>query len=437
MSKAKKEKATEEKVEAAPVEEKPVEATPIVEKPAEEVPAKEEGDEPHSDFADEEKPLPVPEEEKKEVPPEEVKPVEPEVNLHKEEEEAPVVAPVAAPEEVKPEEAPKEEKPADEGNPDKVKAKTKKPAKPAPIKYEYADEHLAAIETDRLAFYKEYKKSNIWKYCVSGLCIAIIIVGYILPLQIAAWKQYQMAITLSVLAVGVIGLGVFSYISRKKIEAKMRDYFKEFYKETNEYVFSNPEIANLNGAVENKLPTDVFNASKFYKDVAQVGSRASYQFEYKGIPCAISDAAGQVRGNSKGALATIFVGKFIQCPNTYKGGTCIVYLKGNSRALPPTNLAAFRLIEDHRDMVVYGEEGAKRALTKKVRDAIAQFRTNDTLCDVSISIQEGHTYIALGYEDTLMVLPMDKPFNPAPTTQYHDDFAKVLKLIDALNYKEQ
>ena len=88
-------------------------------------------------------------------------------------------------------------------------------------------------------------------------------------------------------------------------------------------------------------------------------------------------------------------------------------------------------------MVVYGEAGAKRALTKKVRDAIAKFQTNETLCDVSIVIKEGKTFVLLGYEDTLMVLPMEKPFNPAPTTQFKNDFAKVLALVDASNFKEE
>ena len=379
----------------------------------------------NSDFADEEKPLPVPKEpkvEEKETPKVDEKPTnESEVNLHKEE------PAILAGEEAK------EEKNPNEGNPDK-NVKIKK-SKPSPVTYDYGDERLSNIEKDRDIFYHQYKKSNIWKYSVSAFCIAVIIIGYVLPLSIEAWKSYQMPITLSVLAAGVLGLGIFSYVSRKKIEVKMKDYFHKFYENTNAYVFSNPEVKNFAGAVEDKLPTEIFNAAGLYKDVTQVGSRASYQFDYKGLGCAISDAAGQTRGK-KGALNTVFVGKFVQAPNTYKGGACIVYLKGNKRALPPTALGDYNLIEDHRDMVVYGETGAKRALTKKVRAAIAKFQTNDILCDMAISIKEGQTYIALGYEDTLMVLPMDKPFNPTPTMQYKGDMAKVFNLIGALNFKE-
>jgi hypothetical protein len=376
-----------------------------------------------SDFADEEKPVPVPEEKKEEAKPaEEVKPVEPQVNLYKEEEV--IEEPVQPATEVK--EEPATEKPTEKG----------KDKKKEVITYVYGDASLAAIEEDRKTFFGQYKKSNIWKYAVSGICIALIIVGYILPTQIAAWKAYSMPITLSVLAVGVLGLGIFSFFSRKKIEAKMKDYFKKFYDNTNRYVMTDPDIKDINGSVDDKLAPEVFNDAGLYHNVVSVGSRASLNFVYKGLNCAIADAAGQTKG-AKGALSTVFVGKFVQFPNNYEGGTCIVYLKGNKRALPPTALGDYKLIEDKRDMVVYGEEGAKRALTKKVRDAIAQIKTNETLCDVSIVIKSGKTYVALGYEDSLMVLPMEKPFNPAPTTQFKGDFAKILSLVDALNFKEK
>ena len=223
-------------------EKKPVEAE---NKPAEE----------ESDFADEEKPVPVPEEKKEEAKPDEPeKPAEPEINLHKDEEVVVEAAPV-----------------------DTSKLPTDSKKKPV-ISYVYDDESLANIEADRKTFFQQYKKSNLWKYLVSGLCVVIIIIGYILPLQIEAWKPYQMWITLPTLAVGVVILGVFSVISRKKIEAKMKDYFRKFYENTNKFVMSDPDISNLAGTVDDKLTPDAFNAAGLYKDVAQVGSRASLTF---------------------------------------------------------------------------------------------------------------------------------------------------------------
>jgi len=128
----------------------------------------------------------------------------------------------------------------------------------------------------------------------------------------------------------------------------------------------------------------------------------------------------------------------IVAPNHYTGDDVVVYLKGNKRALPPTNLAGLDVLEDHSDYVVYGKKGNRKGLTKKSLEAIKEIRTDKTLIDVAVSIREGNTYFLMGYEDNLMVLPLEKPFDPAPSEHYHDDLKKVLTAIDTINgYKEK
>jgi hypothetical protein len=386
----------------------------VEEKPAEETKADKPAAE-DSDFADEVKPLseaPAPATPKAEgeTAPAEVKPVEPTIELHKVEESS---------------ETPIAETPA-AGAP-------KKGTKPSETIYEYDDQNLETIEGERQNFYKLYKKINIWKTVLAVAVIAVVLVGFILPYVLKLDTTTQSIITLSSLGAAVVAYGVFALVTRKKLEGEMKTYFAHFYEHQNAFVFSNPEVKSLTGSVDDKLPAEEFNAPNIYKDVAQVGSRANLHFIYKGLACGIADAAGQTR--TKKALQTVFVGKYVQFPNNYDGPKAIVYLKGNKRALPPTNLGAYELIEDHRDMVIYGENGGKKALTKKVKDAIAQFQTNETLCDMAIVIATGKTSVYMGYEDTLMVMPLEKPFNPAPTVQFKNDFSKILMLVDALNFK--
>lgn len=88
-------------------------------------------------------------------------------------------------------------------------------------------------------------------------------------------------------------------------------------------------------------------------------------------------------------------------------------------------------IEDSHTMVVYGQSTGKRVLTKTVRNALSKIRTNDTLVDLAISIKPGKTYYAFGYDDNLMVLPLEKAFNPAPTEELGADMKLVLNLVDA------
>jgi uncharacterized membrane protein (DUF485 family) len=363
--------------------------TPETKKPVEE----------ESDFADEAKPVSAPVEEK---PVEEKKPEQPKVDLFAEK-EAP-----EAPAEVAP-------------------AKGKAPE----VKYDYVDEDLQAIETARVNFFKIYKKQNLIKWIVTGI-ILVAILGTWLGVTLTGngTQNWATVTILVVVAVAVIGLGVYSVMFRKKLDKAMKGYFADYYTHNNHYVFGD-QISSLTGTVDDKLDAAMFNAAGLYKNVAKVGSRDCLHFVYKGKSIVMADAAGQINGQK--SLQTCFVGKFIAVPNVNEGAEIIIYLKGNKRALPPTTLDNYQVLEDGKTMVVYGPADGKKILTHAVREALAAIDTDATLVDVAISVKRGMTYIAMGYEDNLMVLPMDKPFNPAPTMELKKNMSQVFALIDAFD----
>ncbi len=361
-----------------------------------------------SDFADQVKP--AVEETKEETPVVEEEPEE-EINLYAEkEEETPSV-----------EEPSTEEKPA-EVNEEHAKGESQ---------YVYDDPELQGIEEARKNFHKVYKKLNIIKWIITGVGLALIVAGWLIPTLIKGINSsITMYISLGVTALVLVGIGTYSMIFRKKTNAQMKVYFKEYYEHNNAYVY--PEsIENLTGTVDDKLPEDAFLDSGIYKDVAKVGSRAYMTFDYKGYKGIIADAAAQKKGDRQ--LETLFVGKFIRFADiTSSDANLLIYFKGNKRALPPNSLKGRKLIEDSKTMVIYGEGKAKSLLTKKVRDALSKFDTNKTFIDLAIAINDQGLFFALGYEDDLMVLPLEKPFNPAPTKQNKGDIEKILNFVDAL-----
>ena len=385
-------KAAEEKVveDKTANETKPLEET----KPAEQ-----------SDFSDEfVAPLPKAEEKKEE----EVKEEAPKVNLYKEGAE---VAPEVAP------------------------ATGKKPAKAPAVTYSYSDSNLKGIETERAAFNKIYKKENTIKWIVTAVVLVCIICGYVIPLSIESLKanNVYIYITIGVLAVSVIGLGVYSVFSKKKLDKAMNGYFNKYYTFSNNYIFNSLGVSDVKGTVADKISIEDFSKNGLYSNVYKVGSRDKLTFAYHDMNMSLVDCAAQVKG--KKALETVFVGKMLTAPNAYNGDGIVVYLKGNKRALPPTNLAGYEVSEDNHDYVIYTRKSGKKGLTQKVRAAIASIRTDTTLVDLAISIQPGTTYFLMGYEDTLMVLPLEKPFNPAPTEKFHEDLGKCFEVADALNIK--
>ena len=348
-----------------------------------------------SDFADEIKPAaePAPAPEASEEP-------EDQIDLHSEEVE-------------EPEEA-KESAPA--------------PAK-GKITIEYPDENLGKVELARQEFYKVYRKSNIVKWVVTAVCLLLIVCGWLIPNAIAALKEYSMIIALIACGVGLVTLLVFNYFWKKNVQTAMNRYFREYYEHTNAYVFGD-RVTNLEGSIDNKIEDEELKNCDLYKDIGKVGSRATYTFEYDGKTVKVCDAAAQVIAGK--ALHTVFVGKYLYTTNEYKGSDILIYFKGNKRALPPTNLAGRKVFSDSKNIVIYGDKGTEKVITARVREALNEFKTNKTFVDMAISIREGMTYFAMGYEDDLMVIALEKPFDPKPTVQYAGDLKKVLKLIDLM-----
>lgn len=360
-----------------------------------------------SDFSDEAKPIVPAEPVKVEKP---VEPVVPSIDLH-----------VDKVEENKSETS--AENPNEKAKEAKAKVET----------YQYDDPDLSGIENERLAFYAVYKKSNVIKWIVTAVCLVLIIAGWIVPSMIPALadnSSVSFYITIGVVLVSLVVLLVFMSVYKKKVDAAMKIYFNRYYSYTNHFVFGD-KVQNVTGGIDNKLDPALFGKAHLYKDVYKVGSRECLTFTYRNHHVVEADAAAQIKGQK--TLQTVFVGKFISTDNAYTGPEIIIYFKGNKRALPPTNLDGRNVLEDSRTMVVYADSDAKRFFTHPVREALAAFDTNATFVDMAISVEPGLTSIAMGYEDNLMVLPLEKPFNPAPTRQLQSDLVKVFALLDAID----
>lgn len=329
-----------------------------------------------------------------------------------------------------------EEEPAPNAD-EAFKVEMTKDARGNVVSYTYPDENLKAIEDSRYAFFKGYKGTNTIKWAVTMVLLAIIVACWLIPTffdKESFIGKNQMYITIAGLVLSLVGLWLMSHFIKKKTDANMKAYFKTYYEKSDAYVYGDA-IENKTGDVDTKLDQQVMIDANLYENIYKVGSRNCINFDYNHQHVVFADSAAQVRGAK--ALQTVFVGKFLMVDNDWNGEDLIIYLKGNKRALPPTTLHYYELLEDSKYMVAYGPKTTKKFLTKRVRDALADIKTNKTLVDVAISVRRGKTYIALGYEDDLMILPMDKPFNPSATMQLREDTKKVLALLDAMNSRHE
>ena len=342
---------------------------------------------------------------------EEAKPAEPTIDLYKEEEA-------------------KEEDPA--------AAKKELEEKSALLETE---EELQAIEAARQVFYSFYKKASRIKWIITVLMIVIVAVAWIVPSFIQTGVDEEgNAVGLPTeitLGIGIGGIVLmlaillgFNVYYKKRVEKAMSDYFNSYYTANDDYVFGGL-VSDRTGNVDCKIKDTDLTDAGLYRDVFKVGSRDAIEFTYNGHKALYCDCSASVKGQK--SLATVFVGKMMRIDNDFQGNELLVYLKGNKRALPPTTLEGRNLIEDTKTMLVYGEHDSKRLLTKEVRNAIANITTDSILVDLSILVKPGKTYFFFGYEDSLMVLPYDKPFDPKPTMHLKEDTRKTFALVDALD----
>lgn len=308
-----------------------------------------------------------------------------------------------------------------------------KPIKPIHEKIEYVDEDLKQVESFRVEFYKFYKKTNIYKWIATGISMVGIVLAYL----------YLSSILWAMIALAIVCLGLMwaaGFVQKKVLDKEMINYFKRFNENVNKFTFSNPMFSSFEAKDGFKLPQEEFVKNNVYVDIAQVGSRNYVSTTTsKGVAFDIVDLAAQIKTAKR--LKPVFVGKYIVADNTFKQEEPIlIYFKSKdpAKALPPTNIANLPLASDDKKISIYTSDTKyKTHLKKEVQAILNKITTDDLLIDLTINITAGKTYILLGYDDPLMVLPLQNQFDPKPTKSFVNDLSLIVELVEALNVKKQ
>lgn len=305
---------------------------------------------------------------------------------------------------------------------------------PIPDHFDYESEDLAAIDVARLSFFKTYKKYNRIKTFVTIGLVALVIVAYIVPTFIEATKSYALYFALGAIGLAAVVVLVYSFLFKKKSQAWIHDYFLKYYENTYKFAFKDLHVEGLSADIDAKITDEEFNASKLYKDIFKVGSRYGLNFSYEGMDCFLIDCAAETKGEKR--LETAFVGKSLRTPNTYEGSGLYIYFKGNKRAIPPNNIKSFNELENNKTLAIYGDQDQRKYLTRAIMTELNKIETNKVLVDLAISIQPGKTHFMLGYEDTLMIIPMESAYNPNPTIEFKKNLEQILNIALLFNKKK-
>ena len=296
----------------------------------------------------------------------------------------------------------------------------------------YSSKYLEEIEEARAAFLKIYRTQNVIKWIVSAICLGLVVFGCIIVPNLIGGMNGTIAMV-AILVGSLAATIVYSVFSRKSIQKKMHAYFDFYYDKVNHFVFEDKAITKIEAQVPGKIQPEAFNDNLLYKDVVDVGSRGLTEIEYNKIPIAVVDAAAQVRVEKR--IAPVFVGKYLYAAASYAYDEPLyIYFKGDKRALPPTNIDNVKDVLDDKKMIIRTEnKDWKKVINSDVKKILQSIEMNKELVDLSVSLQKGRVFVCMGYDDPLMVLPLQNQFNPKPTEIFKKDVYKVLALIEEFN----
>ena len=296
----------------------------------------------------------------------------------------------------------------------------------------YSSKYLQGIEDARKVFLRVYQTQNRFKWVVTAVSLILIIFAFIFFPNMVPGTGGMVGMV--AIGVGAVLLTlVYSIYTRKAMDRKLQAYFLNYYNCVNSFVFDTKDFENIGAQFPGKIQIEAFTDNCLFKNVDNVGSRGLTEFEYKGTPIAVCDAAAQTKADRR--VLPVFVGKYLYAAAEYNfDDPLYVYFKGDKRALPPTNLEGVKSVLENDKYIVYSNnKDWKKVVNNDVKKIFDKVKMNKYLVDLSISLQKGRIFVCMGYDDPLMVLPLQNEFDPKPNEQFKKDVYNVLDLIKEFN----
>lgn len=289
--------------------------------------------------------------------------------------------------------------------------------------------NLNKIEEKRKVFWKAYcdqRKTNNW------IIYPTLIVSFLIFIILS--NHYFIA--LLIMAALMVAIYVYTNKVKKKVDALLQTYVKDYYELFNEYTLDSKNITEISYNQEEKLEKKEFADAGFILDIHSTNSRNVVHGRIFGQEFKVSDIVAKILVAKKEEAC--FLGKFFSINNSeeteYK---TIIYIKPHDdNGSGPNNIGGLEEIKDlgcGGNIVVWSNDPkAKSLFSKKVIAALQDFDPNKDLVDVAISIIKDKIYLALSYENGLLTLPSKESLEEGQIEQYKSDVGKVEALIKAL-----
>ena len=295
---------------------------------------------------------------------------------------------------------------------------------------EEAKTYDVIIEDARKDLFNSYNKSrrisNILMFSVvAAICgIMFMIISNIQALKIVG---YCLAGAL------VVGMIVYYVLTHKNLPNKVQKYVPFVMKTLNEKMFSIQGFSNIENNPEEKLKMDDLVGDGVYAEANNVNSRNVVRGVYNGHHFLYAEAALTRPAQKKQQVPPLFVGRYISVPNQIKfEGHFIFNFKNPKQPLDlPNAISDLSVLEEKDELVVYGPENANYhdVIDNKILAQFKKLKIEGHLLNVNVVFWGGHTAAYLSYDDSILSVPFDKPFDKDGFEKSLDDLVICLQAM--------
>ena len=295
---------------------------------------------------------------------------------------------------------------------------------------EEAKTYDVIIEDARQELFKSYAKSrrisNILMFAVVGAIVGIMF-------MIISENDVLKIVGYSLAGALIVGMILYYVLTRKNLPNKVQKYVPFVMKTLNDRMFSMQGFSGIQNDPEEKLKMDDLVGDGVYVEANGINSRNVVRGVYNGHHFLYAEAALTRPSTKKQQVPPLFVGRYISVPNQMKfDGRFIFVFKNPKQPLDlPNAITDLSVLEEKDEFAVYGPENANYhdIINNKIISQFKKLQIEGHLLNVNVVVWGGHTAVYLSYDDAILSVPFDKPFDKDGFEKSLDDLVICLKAM--------
>lgn len=286
------------------------------------------------------------------------------------------------------------------------------------------------IEDARQALYKSYQTSRR----ISNILMIVVVAAICgIMFLIISNNQILKILGYSLAGLLVAGMVVYYILNRKRLPNKIKEYVPFVARVLNEKMFSDEGFSSIDYDPEAKLAMDDLIGDGVYKDASGINSRNVVNGKFRYQEFKYAEAALLRPSSRKQQVPPLFVGRYISVPNKMKFDGRYIFAFTNPKHPNdlPNNIDDLSLLEDKDGFMVYGKEGSNyhNVIDNKIISQLKNLKIEGHLLNVNVVFWGGHTAVYLSYDDPILAVPFEKPFDNKAFEQSLEDLMICFKAI--------